>query len=71
MADVLLNASTLYRVACMGITYHYFQEEIGRKKCLFHTPSFLPGTGPSIAFYQMGKKHLLHYILSEKQFERE
>ncbi len=71
MTDVLLNACTLYRTACMGITYHYFKEEIGRKNCLFYTPAFIPEIGPCIAFRHWRKKGLRHYILSEKQFEHE
>lgn len=71
MSDVLFNASTLYNVACMGITYHYFHEEIGRDKCLFYSPAFIPDIGPCIAFHHWRKNRLLHYVLSEKKFERE
>jgi len=70
--QVIAGVSSMHCVAQMGLTYHYFKQEIGRSKCLFWHPSYMPEIGPTIAFVKIARHpQVRHYSLRRPQNVRD
>ncbi len=66
--QMIAAVSSMHRVAQMGLTYHYFKQEIGRSKCLLWHPSYMPEIGPTIAFVKIARHlQVKHYTVQSPQ----